>query len=126
MATPGFRAIVGIVALIVFIALMVLIYRAAKAHNSDVKFPPSIPTCPDFFAASSSQEGSNDPGCILPNDLKNRDLIINNMKMSNSSQVNDVAAGKPLQIPSGNLCKFLKNNGLTWNGVSNVHPCMDV
>lgn len=119
MATIGFRAVVGIVALIIFIVLMYAIYKAATAHNSQVKFPPHVPTCPDFFA---EQEG----GCVLPTDLANRSMILANMKAASSTFYQDVMNGKPLQIPGGSLCKFLKHNGLTWNGVSNVHPCMNV
>ena len=127
MAAIGFRAVVGIVALIIYVVLMYAIYRAATAHNSQVKFPPHIPTCPDFFVDSAGgQSGGSKPGCVLPQDLANRDVVLNNMKAANSSYYQDVANGKPLAIPGGSLCKFLKHNGLTWNGVSNVHPCMDV
>lgn len=127
MAAIGFRAIVGIVALIIFVLLMYAIYRAATAHNSQVKFPPHVPTCPDFFAdTASGPTGGSAPACVLPQGLANRDVVLNNMKAANSSLYQDVADGKPLAIPGGSLCKFLKHNGLTWNGISNVHPCMNV
>ena len=126
MAAIGFRAIVGIVALIVFVLLMYAIYRAATAHNAQVKFPPHVPTCPDFFVDTAGGQAGSDPACVLPQDLANRDIVLNNMKVASSSYYQDVADGKPLAIPGGSLCKFLKHNGISWNGISNVHPCMNV
>lgn len=120
MAPSGFRVIVGVIALIVFIALMVLLYRAAKARGKDVKYPPNVPACPDFFAANPSGTG-----CLLPPGLGNRDIVLNAVQANNPSLASQISAGQPLQIPGGDLCAFSKSNGLSWNGVTNVHPCLD-
>lgn len=118
MAT--FRIIVGVISLAVFIGLMVLLYYAAMARGKDIKFPPNIPPCPDYFAANP-----NGSGCILPPGLGNRDIIIDTIRAKNPTLSQNLDRGDPLQIPSGNLCNFAQSQGLSWNGVTNVHPCID-
>ncbi len=119
MAT-GFRVIVGVIAIVVFIALMIVLYYAASARGKNVKFPPNVPPCPDFFVSNPS--GS---GCLLPPGLGNRDVVLDLIRSKNASLATKLASGQPLEIPSGSLCAFTQNNGLSWNGVSNVHPCAD-
>lgn len=118
----AFRTIVGVIALVVFVVLMVLLYQAAKARGKNVKFPPDVPACPDFFVESSS--GANTGGCLLPPGLGNRNIILDLIRKKNPSLAEQLGAGKPLQIPSGSLCAFTRDNGINWNGVSNVHPCI--
>ncbi len=120
MAVSGFRLIVGLIALGVFIALMVMLYWAAQARGKDVKFPPNVPECPDFF--TSNPAGS---GCLLPPGLANRESVLAPIRARNPTLADQLASGQPLQIPSGSLCAFTQNNGLSWNGVSNVHPCIE-
>jgi len=120
--TTAFRTIVGVIALVVFIVLMVLLYQAAAARGKNVKFPPDVPACPDFFVESPS--GVSAGGCLLPPGLGNRNMILDLIRAKNPSLAEQVGAGKPLQIPSGSLCAFTRDNGISWNGVSNVHPCI--
>ena len=116
MATP-FRVIVGVVALVVFIVLMVLVYRAARAHNSKAKFPPSVPPCPDWMV-------STDGGCVLPGGVTNRNVILDLIRAKNPSLADAIGAGKPMKVPGGSLCAFAQDNGLSWDGVTNVPPCL--
>ena len=113
--------IVGVIALIVFIGLMVMMYWAAEAHGKDVKYPPNVPPCPDYF-----MEAPAGGGCLLPPGLGNRDVVLDLVRAKNPTLATQLAAGKPLQLPSGSLCAFTRDNGISWNGVSNVHPCADV
>jgi hypothetical protein len=115
-----FRTIVGVIAIVVFIALMVTLYYAAQARGKNVRFPPNVPPCPDYFVANPA--GS---GCLLPPGLGNRDVVLDMIRAKNASLATQLAGGQPLQIPSGSLCAFTQNNGISWNGVSNVHPCAD-
>jgi hypothetical protein len=120
MATSGFRLIVGLIALAVFIALMVMLYWAAEARGKHIKYPPNVPACPDFFVSNPS--GS---GCLLPPGLANRESVLAPIRAKNTSLADKLANEGLLQIPSGSLCAFTENNGLSWNGISNVHPCVE-
>jgi len=115
-----FRMIVGVIAIIVFVALMVTLYYAAQDRGKNVRFPPNVPPCPDYFMANPSGTG-----CLLPPGLGNRDVVLDLIRSKNASLANQLEGGQPLQIPSGSLCAFTHNNGISWNGVSNVHPCLD-
>jgi len=100
----GFKKIVLFSAIIILIISLILI-GVALSYAKDEKWPPMIPSCPDYFVMDGS---GNDATCV---DIKD-------LTMGSSNSV--------CQIPPGSKDKHLKKNFNTpaytgTNGICNKY-----
>ena len=109
----NFQQIVLLIACIVLIGTLILIGVSLKNVNKNVKFPPVVSDCPDFWQ-NVSQDGKTGL-CENVNNLgtisDNCSTIPNNMDFNQSQY----------QGPEG-LCEkktWANNCNLTWDGITN-------
>ena len=111
----NFQKIVLSVAIIVFIIVLIFIAIVLYKGKYDVKFPPTVSQCPDYWIDNQDQNGSND--------LNNTSQLCTNVKnLGNVSCDKTVDfSGAFWQGATGNCNKYkwAKSCDLTWDGITN-------
>ncbi len=102
-----FQTAVLSIATIIFIFMMIIIAIMIKQAKSNQLWPPYIPECPDYYEVDADGKCDNVKGlgnnCSNPADF--------------SSERFKGVRGRV------NKCKWAKDCGVAWDGVSNVGLC---
>jgi hypothetical protein len=111
----NFQKIVLSIAIIVFIILIIFIAILLYRSKYDVKFPPTISQCPDYWIDKQDQNGSAD--------LNNSSQMCTNVK-----NLGNVSCDKTMDFTGSfwqgatgtcNKYKWAKSCDLTWDGITN-------
>lgn len=109
----NFQQIVLLIACIVLIGSLILIGVALRNVNKNVKFPPIVSDCPDFWQ-NVSQDGESG----LCENVNNLGTISNNCPTIPDS----MDFNQPLYEGPEGLCEkktWANNCNLTWDGITN-------
>jgi hypothetical protein len=112
----NFQKIVITIAIIMFIVLMCFIAIVLYKGKYDVRFPPIVSQCPDYWI--DQQNGS------VNIDGTNKQKCVNTQNLGNLSCSKEMDfTGDHWQGPSGscNKYKWAKSCDLTWDGITNDH-----
>jgi hypothetical protein len=102
----GFQKTVLMVALIILTVTLAIIGVLLYNNQTEIKFPPEIGNCPDYYTADENNKCQN-----------TLDLKVNNPNCNTgdfSSFTGDDA--------NKNKCNWAKTCGVTWDGITNKTP----
>ena len=115
----NFQSIVMMVAIIILIITLSMIGVALSNLNSEVKYPPVIGDCPDYWSIETRPIDISDPngetGLFCKND---KPVDINN----STTECNELNSSNSLYKGIGGLCekrKWADRCDVTWDGVTN-------
>jgi hypothetical protein len=110
----NFQKIVMAVAIIIFIIMIILISVILYYNKYDVKFPPTISECPDYWIDQGSNKGGING--------------VMTQKCVNVKNLGNLSCGKEMDFTteewqgSNGLCNkynWAKSCDLTWDGITN-------
>ena len=119
--TPFNRTVITVAGIILIIVLVVVLFLVLSGATED-KFPPTIPTCPDYWTVSNDDQG---------NIICRSKSGINTDGPNNVSVFNyaidcpnfDIKNMETLACPGGALRDWADRNGVHWDGVTNRKDC---
>jgi hypothetical protein len=112
----NFQKIVLSIAIVMFIIMLIFIAVVLYKSKYNVKFPPTVSQCPDYWIDKHDQNGSNN----LNND--------NNQTCTNVKNLGNVSCDKTIDFTTAfwkgatgacNKYKWAKSCDLTWDGITN-------
>ena len=102
----NFQKIVLIVASVILILCLVIIGVLLRNRQFNIKFPPEIGNCPDYYTSG-------------PNDTCNNTIGLK-VKNPNCSTGNfSTFTGEGANVKK---CNWSKQCGVTWDGITNMTP----
>lgn len=102
------QKIISIFMLLMILILSIIVYNETSRNMKDVEFPPFVSNCPDFWTESL------DGKCMNEHNLGNSPV----MAFVDPSNVAWEGA-----IGNCNKYKWANENGLTWDGITNMDSC---
>tara|TARA_A200000159_G_C7050959_1_gene226128 strand:- start:156 stop:545 length:390 start_codon:yes stop_codon:yes gene_type:complete len=109
----SFQRIVLTVALVTLIIVLCIVAYLIHAAKEDVAFPPETPACPDYFESRGEQKCENVQG------LGNAAPGVTNFAIANGATMSCPKNQPCSESALVARCKWAKQHGLTWDGVSN-------
>ena len=111
--TPFNKTVITVASIILIIVLVVVLFLVISGQTED-KFPPMIPECPDYWTVSHE---NNKIVC------KNTSGI--NIGTSDSEYEYDYPIYDDIETLAcnGNLKKWAKQHGVVWDGITNKNNC---
>jgi len=128
-----FYIIVITVAIICLILTLTVIGIILSSQKTDVVFPPTKNTCPDYWTAEKNTEGTTENKCT-PSSLNvgtyaNVDDVVKKLKDSGYGDGTSVDFGDPAWATNYNttsecaLKSWANKNDISWDGISNYNGC---
>ena len=102
----GFQKVVLIIASVILILALVIIGVLLYNRQYDIKFPPEIGNCPDYYTSGPNNTCNNN----LDLKVKNPNCNIGNF------------SGYTGQGANKKKCQWAKTCGVTWDGITNMTP----
>lgn len=112
----NFQKIVLAIAIVIFIILMIFIAAVLYNNKYDVKFPPTVSQCPDYWIDKQDQnnaEGIDGNSKQLCTNVKNLGNISCDKTMDFTDSFWQGSTG------GCNKYKWAKSCDLTWDGITN-------
>lgn len=104
-----FQNIILLVALVILIVSLIIIGVLIRRKQSDVKYPPIVSECPDYFEI------------IAPNKCKNTHKLGTCKKNGKTQEIFDFTSSR-FSGPTGkkNKCNAATFCGLSWDGIDKL------
>jgi len=129
-----FYIIVITVAIICLILTLTVIGIILSSQKTDVVFPPTKNTCPDYWTAQPNTDGTTENKCIPNNDLNvgtysNTVSMLATLRDSGYGNGTSVDFGDPDWATNYNttsecaLKSWANKNDISWDGISNYNGC---
>ena len=102
----NFQKAITIIAILFLILVLLGMWYIFSRGKSDIKFPPVVAQCPDYW------------------ELNKKNMCINNKNLGNGCKKFNPKDPK-YQGPQGKIekCKWSKNCGIVWDGITNTGSC---
>jgi|UniRef100_A0A6C0BZF5 hypothetical protein len=107
----SFQKTVLVTASIILIISLIVIALILKIAKSNTKYPPEIGVCPDYFLPKSGNVCSNPKG--LGKNLGDEVTFNGDMACGGDCNKNNLLA----------RCRWSKENGVQWDGITNTNMC---
>lgn len=119
-----FKIIMMILSIVILVVYIVFVVKALKKAKLNIKFPPKLAECPDYF--SLGNDGNESYSCYNVKKLGN----YNSNDVSNSNPFNKCVAWGEANDKDGNppdiskkyslttKCKFRQQCGVSWDGLN--------
>ena len=118
--TPFNRTVITVAGIILIIVLVVVLFLVLSGATED-KFPPTIPTCPDYWTVSHDDQGS--VVCKSTSGINTGSTNISSFNYSVDCPNFDINDIETLACPDGTLREWADSNSVHWDGVSNKRNC---
>tara|TARA_B110000444_G_C18829316_1_gene592225 strand:+ start:1766 stop:2092 length:327 start_codon:yes stop_codon:yes gene_type:complete len=104
----SFQRIVLIIALVILMLALIIIGVMLYNKQYDIKFPPEVGNCPDYYTSGPKNVCHNTIG------VKVKNPNCNSMDFSSFSSFGNKAMKKK--------CGWAKECGVVWDGITNRNP----